>query len=54
VTDYQAYADTASPINFNHLMRQYDLCMGGETSDLQVNLQDKSHRHEQSHAIARA
>jgi multidrug efflux pump subunit AcrB len=52
VTDYQAYAGTAAPINFNGLVRQYYLRAGGEVGDLQVNLADKAHRHEQSHAIA--
>jgi multidrug efflux pump subunit AcrB len=52
VTDYQAYAGTAAPINFNGLLRQYYLRAGGEVGDLQVNLVDKSHRSEQSHAIA--
>ncbi|MEJ8836526.1 efflux RND transporter permease subunit [Ramlibacter sp. AN1133] len=52
VVDYQAYAGTAAPINFNGLVRQYYLRAGGEVGDLQVNLVDKAHRHEQSHAIA--
>ena len=52
VKDHQAYAGTASPINFNGLVRQYYLRSGGEYGDIQVNLVDKSHRHEQSHAIA--
>ena len=52
VTDYQAYAGTAAPINFNGLVRQYYLRAGGEVGDLQVNLVDKHARHEQSHAIA--
>jgi len=52
VTDYQAYAGTAAPINFNGLVRQYYLRAGGEVGDLQVNLVDKEHRDEQSHAIA--
>ncbi len=52
VTDYQAYAGTAAPINFNGLVRQYYLRAGGEVGDLQVNLVDKSARDEQSHAIA--
>ncbi|MDR2709882.1 MAG: efflux RND transporter permease subunit, partial [Burkholderiales bacterium] len=42
----------AAPINFNGLVRQYDLRAGGNIGDLQVNLLDKSKRHEQSHAIA--
>lgn len=52
VTDYQAYAGTAAPINFNGLVRQYYLRSGGEIGDLQVNLADKHARDEQSHAIA--
>ncbi|MBL8384808.1 MAG: efflux RND transporter permease subunit [Burkholderiales bacterium] len=52
VTDYQAYAGTAAPINFNGLVRQYYLRAGGEFGDLQVNLVDKQHRSAQSHAIA--
>ena len=52
VTNYQAYAGTAAPINFNGLVRQYYLRAGGEVGDLQVNLIDKSQRHDQSHAIA--
>ena len=52
VTDYQAYAGTAAPINFNGLVRQYYLRSGGEVGDLQVNLVDKHHRSAQSHAIA--
>ena len=52
VTDYQAYAGLSGPINFNGLVRQYDLRTGGEVGDIQVNLVDKHRRHDQSHAIA--
>ena len=52
VIDYQAYAGTAAPINFNGLVRQYYLRSGGEVGDIQVNLVDKHHRSDQSHAIA--
>jgi len=52
VTDYQAYAGTAAPINFNGLVRQYDLRAGGDVGDLQVNLVGKHDRKAQSHAIA--
>jgi multidrug efflux pump subunit AcrB len=52
VTDYEAYAGTAAPINFNGLVRQYYLRTGGEVGDIQVNLVDKHHRDSQSHAIA--
>jgi len=52
VTDYQAYAGSASPINFNGLVRQYYLRASSELGDIQVNLVDKKHRHRQSHEIA--
>ncbi|HET7403295.1 MAG TPA: efflux RND transporter permease subunit, partial [Usitatibacter sp.] len=54
VTDYQAYAGSASPINFNGLVRQYALRSLPEQGDLQVNLVDKSRRHRKSHEIAQA
>ncbi len=52
VTDYQAYAGTSAPINFNGLVRQYYLRALPELGDLQVNLVDKHHRSRQSHEIA--
>ena len=52
VAHYQAYAGTASPINFNGLVRQYYLRSGPEQGDLQVNLVDKQQRDRHSHAIA--
>ncbi|NKE65055.1 efflux RND transporter permease subunit [Ramlibacter sp. RBP-2] len=52
VRDLQGYAGTASPITFNGLVRQYYLRADAEQGDLQVNLVDKKHRNEQSHAIA--
>ena len=52
VINYQAYAGTASPINFNGLVRQYYLRAAPESGDLQVNLVDKKHRSRQSHEIA--
>lgn len=54
VSDYQTYAGTASPINFNGLVRQYYLRSGAEVGDVQVNLMDKRHRHRKSHEIALA
>ena len=54
VLDYQGYAGTAAPINFNGLVRQYFLRSGGNVGDLQVNLVDKHQRERQSHDIARA
>jgi multidrug efflux pump subunit AcrB len=54
VTDYEAYAGTASPINFNGLVRQYYLRGDASQGDLQVNLRDKHHRSRSSHEIATA
>jgi multidrug efflux pump subunit AcrB len=54
VTDYQAYAGTSAPINFNGLVRQYYLRAAPELGDLQVNLVDKHDRDRQSHEIALA
>ena len=49
VTDYQVYAGTAAPINFNGLVRQYYLRAGGNVGDIQVNLADKKFRDRSSH-----
>jgi multidrug efflux pump subunit AcrB len=54
VIDYQAYAGTASPINFNGLVRQYELRQMPEQGDLQVNLVDRKHRPRKSHEITAA
>jgi len=54
VTDYQAYAGTAAPINFNGLVRQYYLRESAELGDIQVNLVEKHHRKRKSHDIASA
>jgi multidrug efflux pump subunit AcrB len=52
VTDYEGYAGTASPINFNGLVRQYYLRSASEQGDIQVNLKDKHLRSRSSHEIA--
>jgi len=52
VANWQAYAGTASPINFNGLVRQYYLRAEPWQGDLQVNLVDERDR--QSHDIALA
>ncbi|MDD2914117.1 MAG: efflux RND transporter permease subunit [Gallionella sp.] len=54
VTDYEAYAGTAAPINFNGLVRQYYLRSAAEQGDIQVNLRDKHQRSRTSHEIATA
>jgi len=52
VTHVQTYAGTASPINFNGLVRQYYLRRAPHMGDIQVNLVDKDQRSRQSHEIA--
>ncbi|GAB4344998.1 MAG: efflux RND transporter permease subunit [Gammaproteobacteria bacterium] len=54
VTDYQSYVGTASPINFNGLVRQYYLRRGANVGDIQINLVDKGDRDRKSHEIALA
>lgn len=52
VTDYQLYAGTSAPINFNGLVRQYYLRSEPHMGDMQVNLVDKHQRDRKSHEIA--
>ncbi len=53
VMDYQVYVGTASPYNFNGLVRHYFLRRGPHEADLQVNLVPKGDRKAQSHEIAK-
>jgi multidrug efflux pump subunit AcrB len=53
VRDYQIYAGTASPYNFNGLVRHYFLREGPNVADIQVNLASAEDREAQSHEIAR-
>jgi multidrug efflux pump subunit AcrB len=53
VTDYEVYAGTASPFNFNGLVRHYFMRRGANVADLQINLVPKSERSAQSHDIAK-
>ena len=53
VRDYQVYVGTASPFNFNGLVRHYFMRRGSTVADLQVNLLPKAERRAQSHDIAR-
>ncbi len=52
VTDYQIYAGTSAPINFNGLVRQYYLRSAPYQGDIQVNLTAKHKRQRKSHDIA--
>ncbi|MCF7688897.1 MAG: efflux RND transporter permease subunit, partial [Cephaloticoccus sp.] len=53
VRDYQVYAGTASPFNFNGLVRHYFMRAGSNVADLQINLLPKHERTAQSHEIAK-
>jgi multidrug efflux pump subunit AcrB len=53
ITDYETYVGTASPFNFNGLVRHYYMRRGENVADIQVNLTSKGDRSAQSHAIAR-
>ncbi len=53
VTDYQLYAGTAAPFNFNGLVRHYFLRTGANVADIQVNFVAKGDRKAQSHDIAK-
>lgn len=52
VVAIDAYAGTASPFNFNGLVRHYYLRNRPEMGDLSVALAEKGERHRSSHAIA--
>jgi multidrug efflux pump subunit AcrB len=54
VKDYQLYAGTSAPMNFNGLVRQYYLRNQPYQGDIQVNLVDKGERKRQSHEVAMA
>jgi multidrug efflux pump subunit AcrB len=53
VINVETYTGTASPYNFNGLVRHYYLRRGPNVADIQVNLQPKADRKLQSHDIAK-
>ncbi|WP_449257744.1 efflux RND transporter permease subunit [Chlorobium limicola] len=53
VENYQYYAGTNAPINFNGLVRHYYLRQSPNMADIQVNLVPKEQRKLQSHDIAK-
>ncbi len=53
VVNYQVYAGTASPFNFNGLVRHYYMRQNPSMADIQVNLLPKQDRKAQSHDIAK-
>jgi multidrug efflux pump subunit AcrB len=53
VVNVQTYAGTASPYNFNGLVRHYYMRRGSNVADVQVNLLGKHERAAASHEIAK-
>lgn len=53
VASLQLYVGTASPYNFNGLVRHYFLRQGPNVADIQVNLASAEERKAQSHDIAK-
>jgi multidrug efflux pump subunit AcrB len=51
VTNFISYTGTASPMDFNSMVRHYYLRRGGHVADIRVNLAGKQQRQQQSHAI---
>ena len=44
ITDFEAYVGTASPVDFNGLMRQYFLRRAPNRADIRINLIHKTER----------
>ncbi|BBD09860.1 efflux RND transporter permease subunit [Desulfovibrio ferrophilus] len=51
VDNILTFTGTASPMDFNGMVRHYFLRQGGNMADIRINLADKSRRQQQSHAI---
>lgn len=51
VRDYQVYVGTASPMDFNGMVRHYFLRKGPHLADIRINLAPKDLRVQQSHEI---
>lgn len=52
ITSFQAYAGTATPFNFNGLVRHYYLRSAPHLGDIQVNLRGKNESTRNSHQVA--
>lgn len=52
ITDFEAYVGTASPVDFNGMMRQYFLRRAPNRADIRVNLIHKTEREYPSHSLA--
>src|SRR6476660_7538462 len=53
VINLQTYVGTASPFNFNRLVRHYYLRRGSNVADIQMNLRSKKDHKLQSHEVAK-
>lgn len=51
ITDYEAYVGTASPVDFNGMMRQYFLRRAPNRADIRINLIHKTERAYSSHSL---
>jgi len=51
VTSFVSYTGTASPMDFNGMVRHYYLRQAGNLADIRVNLASKTRRVQQSHEI---
>lgn len=51
VTHFVSYTGTASPMDFNGMVRHYYLRQGSNVADIRVGLADKVRRRQQSHEI---
>lgn len=51
VDNIVTYAGTASPMDFNGMVRHYFVRNGGNVADIRVNLAGKARRDQQSHAV---
>ena len=52
ITDFEAYVGTASPVDFNGMMRQYFLRRAPNRGDIRINLIHKTERAYPSHSLA--
>jgi multidrug efflux pump subunit AcrB len=51
VVHHVSYSGTASPMDFNGMVRHYYLREGGHVADIRVNLAEKESRQQQSHEV---
>ncbi len=52
ISSYQSYVGSASPMDFNGMVRHYYLRQGANLGDIRIVLADKTHRKQGSHEIA--